>query len=169
MFSREGMEAVNARSVAKALNCSTQPIFSYYAGMEDLKNTLEQKADETFGQALTAVCDQQDPVLRLCTAYVRFASQEPRLFAHLFMRLDVDAPRVFPEAAHREEAARQECEATGLSAEQAQMLIDRVTIYAHGLATLMASGRATFSPENAEHLLAEAYESVLVCLRKESK
>ena len=33
MFCREGMDAVNARSVAKALNCSTQPIFSYYAGM----------------------------------------------------------------------------------------------------------------------------------------
>ena len=64
MFSREGMEAVNARSVAKALNCSTQPRFSYYAGMEDLKTTLEQKADETFDQALKAG-DQANPVLRL--------------------------------------------------------------------------------------------------------
>ena len=38
MFCRDGMEAVNARSVAKALNCSTQPIFSYFAGMDDLKS-----------------------------------------------------------------------------------------------------------------------------------
>ena len=52
MFCREGMEAVNARSVAKALNCSTQPIFSYFSGMDDLKTSLEQKAKETFENAL---------------------------------------------------------------------------------------------------------------------
>ena len=48
MFCREGMEVVNARSVAKALNCSTQPIFSYFSGMQDLKTTLEEKAKEQF-------------------------------------------------------------------------------------------------------------------------
>ena len=33
MFCREGMENVNARSVAKALGCSTQPIFSYFSDL----------------------------------------------------------------------------------------------------------------------------------------
>ena len=165
MFSREGMEAVNARSVAKALNCSTQPIFSYYAGMEDLKTTLEQKANETFDQAIKAAGDQADPVVRLCVAYVRFAAQEPRLFAHLFMRLDAEQTRVFPDAALREEIAQQECASAGLSPEQAQALIDRMTVCAHGLATLLASGRTAFPPEQAEKLLAEAYDSVLARVR----
>lgn len=164
MFSREGMEAVNARSVAKALNCSTQPIFSYYAGMEDLKTTLEQKADETFDQALKAG-DQANPVLRLCIAYVRFAAQEPRLFAHLFMRLNAEAPRSFPGEALGEDIARQACDYAGISPEQAQALVARMTICAHGLATLLASGRAAFSPEQAEQLLAEAYDSVLAHVR----
>ena len=48
MFCQEGMAAVNARSVAKALNCSTQPIFSYFSGMDDLKNALDQKAHDVF-------------------------------------------------------------------------------------------------------------------------
>ena len=68
MFSREGMEAVNARSVAKALNCSTQPIFSYFSGMEDLKNALEQKAKETFDFTLTGLIDGGDPIVRICSA-----------------------------------------------------------------------------------------------------
>ena len=165
MFSREGMEAVNARSVAKALNCSTQPIFSYYAGMEDLKTTLEQKADETFDQALKAAGDQADPALRLCVAYVRFAVQEPRLFAHLFMRLNAEEPRIFPDAALREDVIRQECAFASLSPEQAQALIDRMMVCAHGLATLLASGRAAFPPEQAEQMLTEAYDSVLALVR----
>ena len=55
MFCRDGMDAVNARSVAKALNCSTQPIFSYYAGMDDLKNALENKAKETFEATINSL------------------------------------------------------------------------------------------------------------------
>lgn len=53
MFCQEGMAAVNARSVAKALNCSTQPIFSYFSGMDDLKNALDQKAHDVFEQTVS--------------------------------------------------------------------------------------------------------------------
>ena len=65
MFCQEGMGAVNARSVAKALNCSTQPIFSYFSGMDDLKNALDQKARDEFEQMAAQNADKEH-VLESC-------------------------------------------------------------------------------------------------------
>ena len=41
-----GFEAINARSVAKALGCSTQPIYLTFRNMEELKSALTQRAIE---------------------------------------------------------------------------------------------------------------------------
>ena len=41
-----GFEAINARSVAKALGCSTQPIYLSFRNMEELKSALTQRAIE---------------------------------------------------------------------------------------------------------------------------
>ncbi|MPM51699.1 hypothetical protein SDC9_98450 [bioreactor metagenome] len=37
---RNGMENVNSRNIAKVLSCSTQPIFSCFSTMEDLKKNV---------------------------------------------------------------------------------------------------------------------------------
>ena len=40
---RSGAEAINARTVAAALQCSTQPVFSNFATMEDLRLAVVQR------------------------------------------------------------------------------------------------------------------------------
>ena len=40
-----GLQAVNARTVAAVLNCSTQPIFSNFNAMEELHRAVIQRAD----------------------------------------------------------------------------------------------------------------------------
>lgn len=37
---KNGVESINARSVAAEIGCSTQPIFSNYATMEELKQDI---------------------------------------------------------------------------------------------------------------------------------
>mgnify|MGYP000348827463 CR=1 FL=1 len=37
---KEGMESVNARSIASALNCSTKPLFRIYENMDALKQDV---------------------------------------------------------------------------------------------------------------------------------
>ena len=39
-----GFSAINARSVAKKLGCSTQPIYASFKNMEELKAALTQRA-----------------------------------------------------------------------------------------------------------------------------
>lgn len=50
-----GFEAINARSVAKALGCSTQPIYLSFRNMEELKSALTQRAIEQLYPAGTGI------------------------------------------------------------------------------------------------------------------
>jgi AcrR family transcriptional regulator len=49
---RSGPQALNARNVATALNCSTQPIFSNFASMEELQEAVGVAAYEMYLQFL---------------------------------------------------------------------------------------------------------------------
>ena len=44
----EGEGALNARSLAKALGCSTQPVYSLFRNMEKLKNALFVEAKNAY-------------------------------------------------------------------------------------------------------------------------
>lgn len=165
MFCREGMEAVNARSVAKALNCSTQPIFSYFAGMDDLKNALDQKARDAFGASISGEAAEGDPLERSCEAYVRFAGEQPCLFAHLFLRMGEaqNSPVISSELMER--LVHAEAESEGLPLDAAKELCTSMWIFAHGLAAVQASGQNRLSAERVTQMLAKTREGLAMRLK----
>ena len=146
MFCEEGMEAVNARSVAKALNCSTQPIFSYFAGMEDLRNAIEQKAKDTFTQVMEDV-SAEGSFTACSTAYIRLASEQPRLFTRLLMSVTEEEPLTLVAEGVEERLKGGLSGQYGLDAQQADSLYRELWTYAHGLASLVAAGRLAFDEQ----------------------
>ena len=164
MFCKDGMEAVNARSVAKVLNCSTQPIFSYFAGMDDLKNALEQKALETFEATIAGASEGGDPLEESCMAYVRFGEEQPRLLSHLFLRAAKEGNSAFNyELLERLEEA--EMQATGLDREKAHELCRCMWVFAHGLAALRAVGKMPFEGDRVRELLKMEREGMVMRLK----
>lgn len=158
MFCREGMDVVNARSVAKALNCSTQPIFSYFSGMEDLKNALELKAKELFESALKLDDKPGNPLVNVCCAYARFAAEQPCLFMHLFMINKDDPLYPFMSEEARQELICREAELSELPQEEAAKVFVHMTVYSHGLAAVRAAHKAEFTPEHMENMINWAHE-----------
>ena len=47
---KNGETALNARNIAAALNCSTQPVFSNFATMDDLRLAVVEAADALCGE-----------------------------------------------------------------------------------------------------------------------
>ena len=162
MFCREGMENVNARSVAKALGCSTQPIFSYFSGMEDLKNALENKAWASFAQEISAAVDDAEPLKACSLAYFRFAAEQPHLFRSLFMTRrsaqEREAIGMNGELNARMEAAVAEKE--GIDSERAKRRCTALRIYAHGMASLQAMGLLDLPQEEAERMIESAMKEI---------
>ncbi len=80
-----GAEYINARTVAKKLNCSTQPVMYHFATIEELKKAAYAKADVYHSEYLMNIKSPQGGVmLGIGLNYIRFAIEEPHLFRFLF-------------------------------------------------------------------------------------
>lgn len=79
-----GQEALNVRTVAKQLGCSTQPVMYHFATMESLRQAVYEKAD-AFHTAYLMNITGDDPMKEIGRNYIRFASQEKNLFRLLFL------------------------------------------------------------------------------------
>ena len=82
-----GFEAVNARSIAGELQCSTRPVFTCYRNMEELKKEFLLFAYEYYNR-YTYKYEKTVPVkpyLLFPLSYVEFAREETNLFKLLFV------------------------------------------------------------------------------------
>ena len=78
---KEGLSALSARRVAKALDCSTQPIYRAFASIDELKAEVILKAEGVAQGYLGGDPGAEPPFLRLGLGGLRFAREEPQLYA----------------------------------------------------------------------------------------
>ena len=84
-----GFSAINARSVARRLGCSTQPIYLSFQSMEELKAALTERAIEMHTQrvrdSLRAHEGNDSRYSSYGMGFVRFAAEEKQLFRWLYL------------------------------------------------------------------------------------
>lgn len=81
---KNGIEAVNSRNIAKALNCSTQPVFSHFKTMKDLrKGIFDFSCDKFVNEVLQ---NSNNPnFLNLTTKwYINLLRNEKKLYKMLY-------------------------------------------------------------------------------------
>ena len=140
VFCREGMQNINARSVARELSCSTQPIFSYYSGMAELKREIEEKAYQRFQEMVGPALEADDPLKDACTRYLRFASEEPMLFQHMFIRTNRAAESMENHAGIPGGLDHLTAKVYGMTEADARTLCLTLAAYTHGMAAILATG-----------------------------
>ena len=117
-----GFSAINARSVAKKLGCSTQPIYVSFKSMEELKTALTERAVQMHTQRVRASLQAHEGNDTRYSSYgmgfVKFAAEEKQLFRWLYLegkqlgpyQNDVLLPEVIAdiveEFGYREDTAR---------------------------------------------------------------
>ena len=155
-----GEGAVNARSIAAALGCSTQPIFSNYATMEHLERAVLSAAYAQYLDFLQGEVQrgQYPPYKAMGMAYVRFAKQERELFKLLFMRDRSDedtSPSVDFEG-----AVQMIAKANGVSPERARLMHMEVWSCVHGIATMLATSFLSLPWELISTMLTDVYQGI---------
>ena len=84
-----GFSAINARSVAKKMGCSTQPIYVSFKNMEELKTALTQRAIELHTQrvrdSLKVHAGNDSRYSSYGMGFVKFAAEEKQLFRWLYL------------------------------------------------------------------------------------
>lgn len=139
LMRREGMEALNARAIAKELGGSTQPIFRLFTNMEDLHRELILYVARQFQAHAEADMAQSDsPYIQLCTTYLLYGRDEPELFKLLFMR-DRISEGQYSDQMNFDLVFNIIKKETPLDDETALRFFERTWLFIHGLAVCIAT------------------------------
>jgi AcrR family transcriptional regulator len=156
-----GEQSLNARNIASALHCSTQPIFSNFATMEELRYAVLVQADALYRDYIQREMESgKYPAYKASgMAYIRFAKEEKELFKLLYMRnRDGEAFSVGAEVDSEMEALVQT--QTGLSETEAKLFHLEVWAYVHGIATMFATGFLNLEWELVSKMLTDCYQGL---------
>ena len=143
---RGGIESLTARNIAKAINCSTQPIYLEFKNMQDLRNqVLARISDElksnTLQQNFTG-----EPLIDLDLSYLYFAKEHVDLFRAMFVdgkfgnQMIVDTLMGLGN-----EKFKQQFDAEQYSDERLKHIVISNWIAATGLATLLINKMVNFT------------------------
>lgn len=139
LMRREGMDALNARAIAKELGGSTQPIFRLFTNMEDLHRELILYVARQFQAHAEADMAQSDsPYIQLCTTYLLYGRDEPELFKLLFMRDRVSEGQ-YNDQTNFDLVFNIIKKETPLDDETALRFFERTWLFIHGLAVCIAT------------------------------
>lgn len=156
-----GADALNARAVAAALGTSTQPIFSHYKTMEELKQDVISAANALYQTYLRQDMGAGEyPVYKASgMAYIRFAREERELFKLLFMR-DRSEEKITED--HEEIRPILDIIKTnmGLTEQDAFQFHLEMWIYVHGIATMMATSYLELEWDFISKLLTDAFSGL---------
>ncbi len=157
---REGMDALNARQLAEELGCSTQPIFSNFASMEELQEATVAAAYETYLTFLKCEAEsgKYPPYKSFGMAYIRFAKEERELFKLLFMCDRGGRERaVTPDFSASVDMIMN---ANGITREKAELMHMEMWICVHGIGTMLATSFLTLDGELVSRMLTDIYQGI---------
>lgn len=153
LLKTQGYEAVNIKRLANALNCSTQPIYLSFSGMEELRKELTPLAVAEFEKYMSGEAGNTVQLHDL--RYILFSKDEPHLFRFLFMR-----PNAFAEIKQAllpmiEEAIAGLMDTYRIDHTEADLLHDQLWMHAHGIASMIATNFCDWNMEKVERMLAD--------------
>ena len=143
-----GAAAINARSVAKKLGCSTQPIYLSFQSMDELKAAMTQRAIELHTRHVREwlnILDADGSCYREHSHYssfgigfVKFAAEEKYLFRWLY--LDGVQPEQYQNDVLLSDIIAAVVNEYGYTEETARKLHQDMAYYSYGLAIMANTG-----------------------------
>lgn len=164
-----GEEALNARNLASALNCSTQPIFSNFSTMEELRGEVICAAYSLYLEFIKKETESRKypPYKASGMAYVRFAKDEKELFKLLFMR-DRTKEDLSPSTDF-ENAVEMIMKANGVTREKATLIHFEVWACVHGIGTMLVTSFLPLEWDTISDMLTDIYQGILARHLSEEK
>ena len=158
---REGENALNARNLAAALGCSTQPVFSNFANMDELRQAVVEKAYMLCEEYIRRETERGEYTAYKASGmgYIRFAAQERELYKLLYMR---DRKNEMMPGEQLGDPVREQLvrENTGLDGKKANLFHVEMWAFVHGIATMFATGFVNLEWELVSAMLTDVYQGL---------
>lgn len=158
---QNGAEALNARSIAAFLHCSTQPIFSNFNTIDELKLAILNKADKLSQTYINREIEQNEypPYKASGMGYIRFAKEEKELFKLLYMRNRL-SEEASEENALFDQMINYVQDNTGLTDNTAKLFHLEIWAFVHGIATMLATNYLDLDWALISGMITDAYRGL---------
>lgn len=160
-----GLKDVSNREIASRLGCSIRPIYYQFKNTDELKGELYAKIEKYFYTYLMDnMRDDIPPYKQVGINYIRFAREESHFFRILFMSKTNLLPMGFVTKDEDDfrELAKFIKFSTKLSDDDIKTFHVRMWLFAHGIASLVASNTVVFSDTQIEKLLSYEFQALML-------
>lgn len=166
----KGIECVSNRELAKYLNCSIRPIYYQFKNVEELNIELYKKIEKYFYKYLMDNINDKMPLYKqVGVNYIKFAKEETNLFKILFMSKYDLLPKEFisKDDEDYKELTKIIKISTNLNEEDISSFHIKMWLFAHGIATLVATNTIKLTDNQIKDLLSKEFQALM--LLKENK
>lgn len=170
-FVREkGMEHLNMRELAHKCNCSTQPIYLAYKGIDELKQDISKKCYEEFYKFIeNEMKSGKYPEYKaIGMGYIRFAIEYTEIFKYLFMRNRNNKADNFEQESF-DKSIMIIMKNYGLYKDDATTLHAEMWVFVHGIATMFATGYLDWDWDTVSKMVSDVYLGLTLRLHKGDK
>ncbi len=163
-----GIEAVNSRNVAKMIGCSTQPIFSQFPTMEELRKGVFEYACSNGTEQILTYENEPDFMNKTTLWVVHLAREEPNLFKLIYLSNYFEDMKglasKFKYAANKKMSQKLK-EMLSLDEKVCQDIFLRGYLLLHGITTMIAVNRAEFSDEEVLAMMTQTTKEMVIAAR----
>ena len=161
LLKEEGEENLTVRKVAARANCSTQPIFRIFKGMEELTAEVFRLLAGQFGEAAgKEQTSSKLPFVGLAMSYIHCAKNSPHVFRFLFLPGGTPTIGMYDILNGAEgRVATQLKAARAMGVADPGGLFSRLWIFVHGAACMSTTGDFDLNDKETIAMLEGAFQA----------
>lgn len=153
LLREQGYEAINVRTIAKRLGCSTQPVYYVFTNLDELKEELKSTA-ANYHRKIVKECldgEEYDAYRAYGIGFVRFAVEERELFRYLYLYGRKGGKDV--DDIHLPQIIQLMQNIYGYTEEVARNFHHDMSFYSYGIAMMMNTGYIELTEEEVSERL----------------
>ena len=152
---KRGINGLTAKTMADELGISTQPVFTAFGSMDEVKREVYAAAVSVYDEYTELGLKEKIPFLGVGMQYIQFARQEPELYRLLFLTQAQDNEySALKSMQHLQELVRPTLICIyHITAEEADLYFRDLWFVVHSLATLIVTGDCPYSDQQIGEIL----------------
>ena len=157
---KNGADTLNARNVAKEMGASTQPVFSNFSSMEELRRAVIDAAYVLYLEFINREVEsgKYPRYKAFGMAYIRFAREEKELFRLLFMRDRTGEE--FSSSPDFDASVEMIANSMGVDTDTAKLIHLEMWSAVHGIGTMLATSFLDLDTELISKMISDIYAGV---------
>lgn len=172
MARKNGIDAVVARELGKALGTSSSPIFTAFKNMEEVQEEVRMAAMREFESYVRDAVKYKPTFKYVGMRMIAFATKEPKLFQLLYMR-EHDKNQTYDMLIEELGDTVELCldivqKDYDLSRQEADLLFRQVWLHTFGISVLVAGNVCQISENELSEMLSMEFQGILMLIKSGS-